>query len=41
MKNKLQKLLRKYNEENLNWNVLDELMNYLKSKLNNCQSVTN
>ena len=41
MKNKLQKLLRKYNEENLNWNGLDELMNYLKSKLSNCQSVIN
>lgn len=41
MKNKLQKLLRKYNEENLNWNEIDELINYLKSKLNSCQSITN
>lgn len=40
MKNKLQNLLKKYNEGNLNWDEINNLMNHLKSKLADCQSVT-
>ena len=40
MKNKLQDLLKKNNEKKLNWDEINNLMSYLKNKLNDCQSVT-
>lgn len=41
MENKLQKLLKKFNEKNFDWNELSQVMDYLKGILNNCRNLSN